>query len=110
MALDFPSNPVNGQTYDNFIYDATKGTWKSLSAGQSPNYLVNSTITDAVITATATTASTIPITVNGAASQSASLQEWKNSAGIARASIDPNGKIFANGGLKTPYVGDSWFC
>jgi hypothetical protein len=95
MALDFPSNPVNGQTYDNFIYDAAKGTWKSLSSGASPNYLVNPTITDAVITATATTSSTVPITINGAASQTANLQEWKNSAGIVLADVDSVGNLQA---------------
>lgn len=97
MALDFPSNPVNGQTYDNFIYDSAKGTWKSLSSGASPNYLVNPTITNAVITATAITPSTIPLTVNGAASQSANLQEWKNSAGIALSRVASNGSINVEG-------------
>lgn len=95
MALDFPSNPVDGQVYGNFIYDAAKGTWKSLSSGASPNYLVNPTITNAVITATATTPSTIPLTVNGAASQTANLQEWKNSAGIQLAYVNKNGEVFA---------------
>jgi hypothetical protein len=97
MALDFPNTPVDGQVYDNFIYDAAKGTWKSLSSGASPNYLVNPTITDAVITATATTPSTVPITVNGAASQTANLQEWKNSAGITLTNIDNSGNIVING-------------
>jgi hypothetical protein len=95
MALDFPNTPVDGQVYDNFIYDAAKGTWKSLSSGASPNYLVNPTITDAVITATATTPSTVPITVNGAASQTANLQEWKNSAGIVLADVDNVGSLQA---------------
>lgn len=100
MALDFPSSPVNGQVYDNFVYDSTRGTWKSLSAGASPSILVgptitNPTINDAVITATATSASTIPITVRGAASQSANLQEWKNSSNISLSYIDSTGKLFA---------------
>jgi hypothetical protein len=97
MALDFPNSPIDGQVYDNFIYDASKGTWKSLSSGASPNYLVNPTITDAVITATADTSTTVPITVNGAASQSANLQEWKNSAGITLTNIDDSGNIVING-------------
>jgi hypothetical protein len=96
MALDFPSNPANNQTYNNFIYDAAKGTWKSLSSGASPNFLVNPTITNAVITATATTPSTVPITVNGAASQSANLQDWKNSAGITLSSINSSGHLNTN--------------
>ena len=96
MALDFPANPVNGQVYDNFIYNSVKGTWKSISAGVSPTVLVNPTITNpiitnAVITATATNATTVPLTVNGAASQSSKLQEWKNSAGTTLASISSTG-------------------
>jgi hypothetical protein len=99
MALDFPNTPVDGQVYDNFIYDAAKGTWKSLSSGASPNFLVNPTITNAVITATATTPSTVPITVNGAASQSANLQEWRNSAGVVLSDIDNLGNV------QTPRIG-----
>ena len=26
--LNFPANPSNGDTYDNFVYDAAKGAWK----------------------------------------------------------------------------------
>lgn len=29
MVLDFPSNPVNGQTYDNFYWDASTGVWRN---------------------------------------------------------------------------------
>jgi hypothetical protein len=28
MSLNFPSSPSNGDTYDNFVYDSTKGAWK----------------------------------------------------------------------------------
>jgi hypothetical protein len=95
MALDFPNTPVDGQVYDNFVYDAAKGTWKSLSSGASPSLLVNPTITNAVITATADTPSTIPITVSGAASQTANLQDWKNSSGIVLADVDNLGNLQA---------------
>jgi hypothetical protein len=95
MSLDFPNSPTDGQVYDNFYYDASKGTWKSLSSGASPNFLVSPTITNAVITATATTASTVPITVNGSASQTANLQDWKNSAGIVLADVDSLGNLQA---------------
>lgn len=27
-ALNFPASPSDGDTYDNFVYDATKGAWK----------------------------------------------------------------------------------
>jgi len=28
MTLNFPASPSNGDTYDNFVYDGTKGAWK----------------------------------------------------------------------------------
>lgn len=93
MALDFPSSPVDGQVYNNFYYDADKEVWKSLSSGASPNYLVNPTITDAVVSATAPNSTTVPLTVNGADSQSANLQEWKNSLGTVISSVGANGGI-----------------
>lgn len=95
MALDFPTNPTDGQVYDNFTYNSSKGIWKSLSSGASPSILVNPTITNAIITATATNSGTTPITVNGAASQSANLQEWKNSSGTTLTSINSSGNIIA---------------
>lgn len=102
MALDFPSSPVDGQVYDNFIYNSSKGTWKSISAGASPTILVNPTITspiinNAVITATATTPSTIPLTVNGIASQTANLQSWQNSSGTALSVVNNIGTFATSG-------------
>lgn len=29
MALDFPTNPVNGQVYDNFYWDSTLSAWRA---------------------------------------------------------------------------------
>lgn len=29
MPLDFPANPVNGQTYESFVYDASNASWVS---------------------------------------------------------------------------------
>jgi hypothetical protein len=40
------------------------------------------------------TASRIPVVVQGAASQTANLQEWQNSAGTVRARVDANGNVF----------------
>jgi hypothetical protein len=31
MALDFPSSPTNGQTFNNYTYDSTIGAWRSAS-------------------------------------------------------------------------------
>jgi hypothetical protein len=42
-----------------------------------------------------TSAATVPFTVRGAASQSANLQEWRNSAGTVVASVSPTGAVFA---------------
>lgn len=114
MALDFPSSPVNGQVYDNFVYNSAKGTWKSLSSGASPSLLTSPTITNAVITATAPNSTTVPLTVNGAASQSANLQEWRNSSNSVLSRVDQYGGFVAdspnNGSkvlLKNPTAGSS---
>lgn len=108
MALDFPSSPTNGQVYDNFYYDSAKGVWKSLSSGASPNY-----ITNAVISATAPNATTVPLTVKGASSQTVNLQEWKNSANTNLAYINNAGHfasktltVFSSAGAKSFGVGD----
>jgi hypothetical protein len=42
-----------------------------------------------------TGAATVPLTVRGTASQSANLQEWRNSAGTVVASVSPTGTVFA---------------
>lgn len=104
MALDFPSSPVEGQVYDNFYYVASKGIWKSLSSGASPSILTNPTITDAIITATAPNSTTVPLTAKGAASQSANLQEWKNSSGTTVASIGSSGVFSTSSSVYTSGV------
>jgi len=86
MALDFPANPTQGQTYNNFYYDSTTGAWRSLSSVYSPNALRNSTITTS-------SAAGVPLTIQGYASQSANLQEWKNSSGTVLSSINSSGNI-----------------
>jgi hypothetical protein len=48
------------------------------------------------IYATTTSASTIPLISRGAASQSANLQEWQNSAGTPQAKIDRVGVLYAS--------------
>lgn len=94
MALDFPSNPVQGQTYNNFYYDATAGAWRSLNSIYAPNSLKNSTITTA-------TASGIPLTVQGTTSQSANLQNWTNASGTVLASIEPTGRLLSTAEIRT---------
>lgn len=31
MPLDFPTNPANGQIYENYVYDAANGAWRASS-------------------------------------------------------------------------------
>lgn len=38
MALDFPSNPTNGQTYNGYVYSTSIGAWQAKPAAQSPFY------------------------------------------------------------------------
>jgi hypothetical protein len=89
MPLDFPSNPTDGQVYEDYYYDATVGVWNSLGNSDIPNILSNG-----VFTASSGTA--VPITVNGASGQSANLQEWKSQAGATLASMSANGGLSLN--------------
>jgi hypothetical protein len=55
MALDFPTNPTNGQVYDTFYYDSSITAWRNLGSKNalsdsitalqnnklSPNYIIN---------------------------------------------------------------------
>lgn len=90
MPLDFPPNPVDGQVYGNFYYSSAKGAWRSTTDFNSPSSWRNAIGTTA-------TASGVPLTVQGIASQSANLQEWKNSSGATLASIDSTGSLTATG-------------
>jgi len=64
-------------------------------------------------TITAPTASTIPLTVKGAASQTANLQEWQNSTGTVMASVGNTGVIqattvFVTGGNVQTHGGNEY--
>lgn len=84
MALDFPSNPIDGQVYGNFYYSSSKGAWRSTTSFNTPKQLVNAVITNNVATA-------VPLTVQGYASQSANLQNWTDSTGNTLSSISSAG-------------------
>lgn len=86
MPLDFPSNPVQGQLYSNFYYDATTGVWRALNSLYAPNFLKDATFSSS-------TTARVPLTVQGLASQSANLQEWKDSSGTVLANISSTGAI-----------------
>ena len=47
-------------------------------------------------------ASNIGLVVRGAASQTANLQEWQNSAGTVKAQVNSNGQLTTNGLVNTP--------
>lgn len=86
MPLDFPSNPSDGQVYDNYYYDATAGVWQSNGGTTLPNIFKN---------ATYTTAQTylVPVTAKGKLGQTANLQEWTDSTGTVLASISSSGTM-----------------
>ena len=51
MSLDFPSSPTDGQTFDNYIYDGTKGVWRiqpNVPGVTSRFYVSDTTPTDPV--------------------------------------------------------------
>lgn len=96
MALDFPSNPVDGQVYGSFYYSSSKGAWRTTTNFNTPSTLRN-------INATTATADTVPVSVTGYASQSASLQEWKNSSGTVLSKINASGApTFPGGDFTSP--------
>lgn len=72
MALDFPANPTNGQTFGNYIYDASIPGWRNVNSGegvglQFKSGLVPVTPTSVNVTSgTATVDSTGLITVSSA--------------------------------------------
>jgi len=44
-ALDFPSSPSNGDTYENYIYDSTAGVWRRVVSSGAIDGLSDVTIT-----------------------------------------------------------------
>lgn len=94
MALDFPSNPVDNQVYDNFIYNSAKGTWKSLSSGASPSILKDVTISP-------TSDWKIPLTIQGYSNgHQEYIQKWQKSDGTFLAGIDNYGIFSLKSGTK----------
>ena len=112
MPLDFPSNPSDGQVYEDFYFDASIGAWQSNAGTQLPNIFKNVTYS---------TAQTylVPATVKGMAGQTADLQQWTDSAGNVLASVDEAGNMTVNSitttvpiasvptGSMIPYAGTS---
>jgi hypothetical protein len=97
MPLDFPSNPVDGQVYGNFYYSSSKGAWRTTTNFNSPSAWKNAI--GSTVSATA-----VPLTIQGYASQSANLQEWKNSAGTTLASVTASGSINSSGSISAGQI------
>lgn len=89
MPLDFPSNPSDGQVYDDYYYDATVGAWQSNNGTQVPNIFKNVEYTTAQTYLT-------PVTVKGKLGQTADLQQWTDGAGNVLASLDEQGNMTVN--------------
>lgn len=87
-ALDFPADPVNGQVYDDYYYDATISSWRSLGSVYTPDVLrsplfVSPNATQAALTAQGTT------------SQTGDIMQFKDSAGTVTARVKSDGSISA---------------
>jgi len=98
MALDFPSNPVDGQVYDNYFWDAPTNAWRSSGSTSIPDFLKNATISTASL-------ADVPLRIDGVASQTANLQEWRNSGGTVLSSISASGGLTLNNSLTVPNGG-----
>jgi hypothetical protein len=46
MALNFPAEPVDGQTYENFVWDGSVGVWQ-VQSNLNLNNLIDVSINDA---------------------------------------------------------------
>lgn len=92
MPLDFPSNPTNGQIYDNYYWDNAAGVWNSLGNENVPTILNNAVFGTSSL-------SQVPLTAKGAGSQAANLQEWKNNSGTVLASMSASGGLTLNNPL-----------
>lgn len=49
MAIDFPSNPTNGQTYLGYVYSSSVGAWQAKPSAQSPFYTSDTPPTNPVV-------------------------------------------------------------
>lgn len=90
-ALDFPTSPSNGDTYQNYVYDSTAGVWKRFTAGLDLNDITDVTLTSptdgqALVYDNATSnwvngeGSTVPVLISETAPVSPEVGElWLNS-------------------------------
>ena len=78
------SNP-----YPAFLVRTAGGSWINYVSANGTTMYNNTLIA-------ANLATQIPLTVKGAASQTANLQEWQNSAGTVLAAIEPTGSFYGS--------------
>jgi hypothetical protein len=71
-------------------------------AGGGGSYL--SMTSGSPVTAITLSASVVPFAVKGAASQSASLQEWQNSSGSVLTSVGADGRLYVNNTINVSFV------
>jgi hypothetical protein len=122
--LDFSSTylEINARTATNkalIVKGAASQTanlqeWQDSSANvlssfdQFGRLRVRTTTTSAFSAAiTAASAGTVGLMVQGAASQTADLQQWQNSAGTVLAKVDSAGRIITTLGTQTPLLYDT---
>lgn len=89
---------VINNTSDNFnVTGVAMGSGKSINLGTDTQWGVSVSAAGLVANATATAkarvTTDIPLIVQGAASQSGNLQQWKNSSGTVLSAIDSNGNV-----------------
>ena len=83
-----------GQSTDLMQFQDSTGTVLA-KMSRIPRFVVG-TDTNATLSATNAAATTVGLVVRGAASQTASLQEWQTSAGTATTVINSGGRIYSN--------------
>jgi hypothetical protein len=92
---------IAGQTADVFRVTGLAGTFQITASGgvrsafNTANSFGGGTSANNILAVRANVATNIPLIVSGAASQTADLQQWQNSAGTVQARISPTGIINA---------------
>ena len=100
---------VSGQSANPFeIQDSTGATALAVNNANSllfgPGLASLLSGANGRILTVSSTATIVPLTVRGAASQSANLTEWQNSSGGTVTAIDSSGQVFAYNGLRSTNV------
>ena len=85
-----------------YIYDGIAGVMRLRI---NPSGLVGiNTVATSQLHVNNSTSANVGLIVKGAASQTANLQEWQDSAGSVLAKVNPNGVFHTFGSVYTPYI------